>query len=83
MPEESCESVAFDPKLDIMLVCAKMVCRPCLDDIELIRKDGHLAHVVGSGAFITCSASSINVLMEDYRRNGGILRFSNSREIRP
>jgi hypothetical protein len=83
MPEEFCETVAFHAKLDIMLVCAKMVCRPCLEDLELVRKDGHLTHVAGSGAFVFCSASPINVLMESYRKNGGVLRFSNSREICP
>lgn len=82
MPEEFCETVSFDAKLDIMLVCAKMICLPCLEEVELVRKDGRLTHEVGPGAFVFCSAFPINSLMESYGRSG-VLRFSNSREIRP
>lgn len=80
-PSEFCDA-AFDPKLDLMEVCAKMVCRPCLDGIEFVRKDGHLLHFVSPGTFIYCSAAAINALMEQYAKTGRIL-FSRAHDLPP
>jgi len=68
MPDESSEP---DPKLDLMLVCAKRMCHLCTMGRELDLKT--MMHRVGPNTGVACQASGIHHLIAEYKESGRII----------
>ena len=58
------EPVEFRKDIEVMLACAEVICPPCASGVRIVRRDGHVSHKVGKGAYISCFANPINLLME-------------------